>query len=171
VPFSGNSIHKSRNARLSEVEWESISECRMTGQGGVKSRGHIVTVTERTTQTDILRRRALAFAWDRFPFVVLVLYCFVLLPSADAATYTPKLSQYVHTAWGVQDGSFVSGINSITQSSDGYLWLATQTGLVRFDGMRFVSVGLPGGISARSVWSQEDGSIWVGSIVCRERQG
>ena len=57
---------------------------------------------------------------------------------ACAAALDPSLdiSQYAHTAWRVRDGFFKASIQPIAQPSDGYLWLGTQFGLLRFDGMR-----------------------------------
>src|ERR1700683_17203 len=45
------------------------------------------------------------------------------------------ISQYAHTVWRVQDGFPRSPI-AITQTSDGYIWIAAGTGLLRFDGVR-----------------------------------
>jgi hypothetical protein len=52
----------------------------------------------------------------------------------------PKLdvSQYAHKAWRVRDGFTKGAITSLAQTSDGYLWLGTEFGLVRFDGVRAV---------------------------------
>jgi ligand-binding sensor domain-containing protein len=41
-------------------------------------------------------------------------------------------------AWRIQDGFFGGAANAIAQTADGYLWIGTQTGLLRFDGIRFV---------------------------------
>jgi len=47
------------------------------------------------------------------------------------------LSQYLHDRWG-SDRGFPGGmVNAITQSRDGYLWIAAEKGLVRFDGLTF----------------------------------
>ena len=70
------------------------------------------------------------------------------------ATVDPSLSdiptqQFVHESWTVNDGLPVNGTTDLLQSSDGYIWLATFDGLVRFDGVRFTvfnianSPGLP----------------------------
>lgn len=84
-----------------------------------------------------MRRRAThlatAFLYSLASFFLLVL---VALPSA-ALDPNLKVSQYAHTAWRVQDGYFSSAPRTITQTSDGYLWIGTQSGLVRFDGSRF----------------------------------
>lgn len=44
---------------------------------------------------------------------------------------------YVHESWTVRDGLPVNSITQIVQARDGYLWLSTFDGLVRFDGARF----------------------------------
>lgn len=44
---------------------------------------------------------------------------------------------FVHESWTVRDGSPVNPVNQMVQSRQGYLWLATFDGLVRFDGARF----------------------------------
>ena len=46
-------------------------------------------------------------------------------------------SQYVKTQWTTDDGLPVNSVNDIAQTEDGYLWLTTFDGLVRFDGMEF----------------------------------
>ena len=53
---------------------------------------------------------------------------FALDPSLD-------LSQYAHTAWKVREGFIKGTIFSIAQTPDGYLWLGTESGLYRFDGV------------------------------------
>src|SRR5215470_1483526 len=41
-------------------------------------------------------------------------------------------------SWTTENGLPQNSINDILQTQDGYLWLATNGGLVRFDGVRFV---------------------------------
>src|SRR6185503_21069277 len=48
-----------------------------------------------------------------------------------------QLTQYVHRIWQTQQGLPQGAILQIFQTREGYLWLAMQTGLVRFDGVRF----------------------------------
>ena len=64
---------------------------------------------------------------------ILLLVCcscaFPLDPSLD-------VSQYAHTAWRVRDGFPKGIVDSVAQTPDGYLWLGTQSGLFRFDGLR-----------------------------------
>jgi ligand-binding sensor domain-containing protein len=64
--------------------------------------------------------------------------CFALNPSLD-------ISQYARNAWTVQDDTPKGTIRAIAQTPDLYLWLGTECGLVRFDGVRFVAWNLPTG--------------------------
>ena len=42
---------------------------------------------------------------------------------------TKRISQYVHTAWRIQDGVLPGLPEAITQTTDGYLWIGTYAGL------------------------------------------
>jgi ligand-binding sensor domain-containing protein len=79
------------------------------------------------------RRVCLVLLGMVLPGVVLLFThsAFALDPALD-------LSQYAHTAWKVRDGFTKSAINALAQTPDGYLWLGTELGLVRFDGVRAV---------------------------------
>jgi signal transduction histidine kinase/ligand-binding sensor domain-containing protein len=101
-----------------------------------------------------------------------VAYCFVLglVLSASAAALDPskQLTQYAHTVWRIQDGS-LSGVPQVAaQTSDGYLWIGTTLGLVRFDGVRFSNWNPPAGqqlLDPRvfSLLAAHDGSLWIGT--------
>ena len=69
---------------------------------------------------------------------------FLGCPCAFALNPSLDISQYAHTAWTVRDGFFKGVINSIAQTPDGYLWLGTEFGLLRFDGVRAVPWQPPG---------------------------
>ena len=62
---------------------------------------------------------------------------FALDPSLD-------VSQYAHTSWKVRDGFAQGEIAAIAQTPDGYLWLGTEFGLLRFDGVRPIRWQPPG---------------------------
>ena len=65
----------------------------------------------------------------------LALLC--LVGEARALDPNHTLSQYSHEEW-TTDNNFPGGaINAITQTADGYLWMGTEKGLVRFDGVNF----------------------------------
>jgi len=50
---------------------------------------------------------------------------------------TRVVSQYLHDSWGPERGFPGESITAIAQTSDGYLWIGTDRGLVRFDGLNF----------------------------------
>lgn len=51
-----------------------------------------------------------------------------------------NVSQYVRQRWGAESGLEKGPVYAIHQTPDGYLWIGTERGLYRFDGVRFVSV-------------------------------
>jgi len=55
-----------------------------------------------------------------------------------------RLDELYHTSWTLKDGA-PSEIFAIAQTIDGYLWLGTTTGLVRFDGIHFENYESPFG--------------------------
>jgi signal transduction histidine kinase/ligand-binding sensor domain-containing protein len=95
--------------------------------------------------------------------------CWVLLgPQSEASDSNKPLTEYTHTVWTHKDGIPSAFIYSIAQTRDGYLWLATTDGLVRFDGVRFVHWRPETGHTAllgvvRSLCAAQDGSLWIGT--------
>ena len=47
------------------------------------------------------------------------------------------MEQYIHDRWESDRGFPGGSVHAITQSIDGYLWIAADKGLVRFDGLVF----------------------------------
>ena len=78
-----------------------------------------------------------------------------------------KLRQYVHQAWTVREGLPGNSVIDIAQTSDGYLWIATGTGLARFDGTQFEIFSKPSGTLPSSyvtrLAADTDGSLWIGT--------
>ncbi len=95
--------------------------------------------------------------------------CWVLFTLQAGAFDSHKpLTEYTHTVWTHRDGIPSTFIYSIAQTRDGYLWLATTDGLVRFDGVRFVHWRPKTGHTAllgvvRSLCATRDGSLWIGT--------
>jgi ligand-binding sensor domain-containing protein/anti-sigma regulatory factor (Ser/Thr protein kinase) len=100
----------------------------------------------------------------------IVLYALLLgsamtLPALDS---NRTLTQYVHRIWTVQQGLPAGTIYAIWQTNDGFLWLGTQTGLERFDGVRFTAgensyPGMPSGLWIRTAYVDAQGALWVGT--------
>ena len=101
--------------------------------------------------------------------IFLILFCSVLAcPSANAVDPDRRISQYAHTAWRVRDGVFPGAPSAITQTTDGYMWIGTLGGLLRFDGVRFVRWTPPTGehiptTAVISLLGAADGSLWIGT--------
>ena len=46
-------------------------------------------------------------------------------------------TKYLHHAWNTENGLPQNDVTQLIQTRDGYLWLGTNGGLVRFNGIRF----------------------------------
>src|SRR5277367_2971030 len=76
------------------------------------------------------------------------------------------IAQFLHTGWAVADGA-PSGIHGLAQTTDGYLWMASTSGLIRFDGVRFERYEpRQGGTSQfrdiSALLATPDGGLWIG---------
>src|SRR5579864_7159688 len=72
--------------------------------------------------------------------ILLTAACF-LGPLAGANTLSADdhripIVEYVHNVWQAEQGLPQNAVQAIAQTPDGYLWVATQEGVVRFDGVR-----------------------------------
>jgi signal transduction histidine kinase/ligand-binding sensor domain-containing protein len=95
-------------------------------------------------------------------------WLFCLATSVWAVDPSRHISQYAHSAWRIQDGNLSGAPTAIAQTSDGYLWIGTQNGLVRFDGVRFVPWTFPDGKVLPApiitfLLADRDGSLWIGT--------
>ena len=104
--------------------------------------------------------------WIRASAIAIALACSVVtrLPGQSL-----DISQYAHTAWRMRDGFIKGSITSIAQTPDGYLWLGTESGLLRFDGARAVPWRPPAGTplrssSIRSLLAARDGTLWIATM-------
>ncbi len=107
----------------------------------------------------------------RFVIPLGPLCAFLLLaccPSAFALNPKLDVSQYAHTSWHIRDGFPKGEISSIAQTPDGYLWLGTEFGLLRFDGVKHVEWRPPANQELPSDWIfnllvSRDGTLWIGT--------
>ncbi len=91
------------------------------------------------------------------------------LPWPAAALQPGKpFHDYVRASWSLQDGLPQVSVTAIAQDRPGYIWLGTQAGLARFDGVRFTRYtpdthpGLPG-TSIQALRLARDGRLWLGT--------
>ena len=89
-------------------------------------------------------------------------------PCAVALNPSFEVSQYAHTTWKGRDGFPRGSVRAIVQTEDGYLWIGTEFGLVRFDGLRPTpwqppaSQQLPSD-SIMGLHAARDGTLWIGT--------
>ena len=85
-----------------------------------------------------------------------------------ARAINPRLppSSYLLDHWGGREGFPEESISAITQTRDGYLWIGTPAGIIRYDGQDFTLFDrsqLPGASYFRDLQltAAEDGSLWA----------
>jgi signal transduction histidine kinase/ligand-binding sensor domain-containing protein len=104
-----------------------------------------------------------------FPRLFLISAALALSAPVGAFDVNEVRARYTITSWTEKDGMPSSYIRAIDQDHDGYLWLATYSGLVRFDGERFVTWKAHDGVALPSddlsgLLVAHDGSLWVGGL-------
>jgi PAS domain S-box-containing protein len=92
-----------------------------------------------------------------------------LAGSALADNQPKAISEYVHNVWQVADGLPENAVQAIAKTQDGYLWLGTEEGLVRFDGVRFTVFDRKNtdqikDQDVRAICVAHDGSLWFGTL-------
>src|SRR5262249_20189232 len=112
--------------------------------------------------------RSWSCVWRR-PLDRRLLVAFAMVSTSTTAAYgldpTRALSQFVRDEWGVERG-FVGGIvRAIAETPDGYLWLGTDQGLVRFDGATFMLVAesdvSAAGAAVLDLAVDGTGALWI----------
>ncbi len=90
--------------------------------------------------------------------------------AASAAALEPStsLANYGRQAWAMENGLPQNTVQALAQTKDGFIWLGTEAGLVRFDGVEFQTYdrnsvpALPGN-DIRCLLATTDGSLWIGT--------
>ena len=90
--------------------------------------------------------------------------CFAV--SASALDPNRAVSQYIRTSWESEKGFAGGSISAIAQTTDGYLWIGTNRGLIRFDGLNFRQFGQasPSSLAigaVQSLLADKQGNLWV----------
>src|SRR5262245_43655971 len=98
---------------------------------------------------------------NRHVSISLLLVCLILLCGSQAAH-----AQYRFDHWTADNGLPQNSVRDILQTRDGYLWMTTFDGLVRFDGVRFTvfdKINSPGIITNRfvSLYEEANGDLWA----------
>ena len=69
-------------------------------------------------------------------------------------------------SWQREQGLPQNSVRALAQTRDGYLWIGSEDGVARFDGVRFVSFGLREGLRGgpvRVLFEDSRGALWIGT--------
>src|SRR5438067_5984261 len=85
-----------------------------------------------------------------------------------AAQLKQQPSRYLHDSWNTENGLPQNDVTQLIQTRDGYLWLGTNGGLVRFDGIQFTIFDSGNTPELRSnrilaLAEDRDGTLWIGT--------
>jgi ligand-binding sensor domain-containing protein len=89
-------------------------------------------------------------------------------PCYAALDPTRALTQYTLEQWTTTRGLPNNTVDAIAQTADGYLWLGTEEGLVRFDGLRFIVFDKQNTPAIKSnhvstLLTDKYGALWIGT--------
>src|SRR6516164_1129466 len=76
------------------------------------------------------------------------------------------ISQYIRDRWGTDKGFPGGTVSAIAQTTDGYLWIGTEKGLIRFDGLNFrlFEQAVPTAVSlspVQALMADAEGNLWI----------
>jgi len=125
--FLNMSSHQGYQRRVRQYPVSSFMSFRAT-KILCRSRARLWLRSLNIFHEEAFRRRLLL----RCATIGLAALCFAA--SGSAVDPTRAVFQYVHDSWGTEKGLPGGSITAIAQTSDGYLWIGTDKGLVRFDG-------------------------------------
>jgi PAS domain S-box-containing protein len=88
--------------------------------------------------------------------------------TAAALDPAKRISQYVHSSWRTENGLPLNSVVAIARTPGGFLWLGTEEGLVRFDGLTFKTythANIPALISneVTALICDRSGALWIGT--------
>ena len=102
---------------------------------------------------------------------LLILLALILaaVPGTRALEPGTPLSGYSRQSWVMENGLPQNTVQALAQTSDGFIWVGTEVGLVRFDGNSFLiydqnskPIALPGN-DVQSLLATPDGGLWIGT--------
>jgi len=114
------------------------------------------------------------------PWILIGIVLAGLVTDARAVDPNRAPSRYVHEQWTTETGFPGGVINGIAQTTDGYLWIGTDKGLLRFDGFDFKHVSLASvtttsNVPILQVLTDAGGKLWIrpqgGDLVRQKKDG
>jgi len=116
------------------------------------------------------RRAAASAALLLGPWAITFVLNVLLVTASAAFALEPNtpLANYGRQGWATENGLPQNTVQALAQTQDGFLWLGTEVGLVRFDGNGFAVFdqhsrpALPGA-DVQCLLATKGGSLWVGT--------
>lgn len=111
-------------------------------------------------------------------FIISLLICASI--SLFAQNKDKFFKDFVSRTWNAEDGIPANSITDIYQDDDGYIFFGTYSGLIRFDGVKFLTLNKLydkryNFLSARSIMQDSNGNFWIGSndegVICLKTDG
>jgi signal transduction histidine kinase/ligand-binding sensor domain-containing protein len=90
------------------------------------------------------------------------------VPNSCALDPNKAIAEYVHNIWRTKEGLPQNSVSAVVQTRDGYLWLGTEEGLVRFDGLQFTIFNKGNTEAFRysaisTLLEDHEGTLWIGT--------
>src|ERR1700739_3019737 len=105
--------------------------------------------------------------WRSLRWSLTIVFALVCCASvAQALDPNRILSQYMREHWGIEKGFPGGSVTALAQSADGYLWIGTDKGLLRFDGLSFHAFPLATPTTfpigpVQALTSDAQGNLWI----------
>ena len=106
-------------------------------------------------------RRSSRVHWLNLFFSLLLLNC-----AGTLALDSRELSQFGHEVWFTENGLPQNTVHAIAQTRDGYVWIGTEEGLARFDGVKFTVFDKQNTPELKSnyirnLFADRQGALWI----------
>ncbi len=97
---------------------------------------------------------------------IFLCFCIHLNTVVHSSETLETITDYSIKSWDSKNGFFPFSINIIFQTQDGYLWLGTDEGLVRFDGFKFTTYNIGNTKAFKTnnisgLVEDQDGRLWI----------
>ena len=104
----------------------------------------------------------------RFLALALILFVSSRSQPAFALDSQKAISQYIVDSWTSEDGLPQNTVTAVAQTADGYLWLGTEEGLARFDGVSFTIFDLSNTPEIKNnvilaLYVDKENNLWIGT--------
>jgi ligand-binding sensor domain-containing protein/AraC-like DNA-binding protein len=105
---------------------------------------------------------------ETFICICLILILQVIGVDARASSIVVGKQRYIVTVWGIEDGLPQNSVSAMIRTREGYTWFGTQSGLVRFDGVRFRVYNRWNTLGLKNdrilcLYEDKSGALWVGT--------